>query len=312
MSLRSAVAFLKNVPDISKDTYYFGGGWIYASSPAILAAHPVPHMLGDFGLRASELDRVVARMGVEPTVEPGDGTLVLKRGRLKSSIDLLEPATPPNPLHDDPTPPDPMPEGLLAAIKKVLPFVSKDGNWQKSVQLLPGGVRAISSRHACHVDVPALDVAICVVTDDAARYLASLDDPSGWRQLDGSLAFFWPSGAWMRCQLSVFPWPALADNVFKLAEGEPPVAITDEWREAFADVSALGDGHVDVSPTHVAAKTPNGNHSAAFATGVKDHSRWNIQALASVIEIADAWGPDEKPAPFRGDGCRGVIMKVGS
>lgn len=312
MSLKSAVSFLKSVPDISRDTYAFHEGWVYAASPAILAAYPVPHMQGTFGLRASELSRVVTRMAVEPVIEAGDGTLVLRKGRLRSAIDLLDVEPPPNPLHAEEEQPDPLPEGFMEALEKVLPFISKDGAWQKSVQIIPGALRAISGQCSCVVDVPSLTVeaGAVVITDDAARYLASLDAPSGWRQLPGALGFFWPSGAWMRCQLSVFPWPALADTVFKLADAEPTVEITEELREALADVSALGDGHVDITPTSVVGKTPTGKHTAEFTTGLKEDTRWKIEALANVIKIATAWSPDLKPAPFRGEGCRGVIMKL--
>jgi hypothetical protein len=307
MTLRSAVAFLKKVPDISRDTYVFDGGWVYAASPAILAAHPVPHMQGSFGLRASELDRVVARMGVEPTVAAGDGTLILRRGSLRSAIDLVEGVAPRLPDLEGRVA---LPEGLLGAITTVLPFVGVEGSWQKSVQIRNGEVRAMNSTSGVVVDVRGLTVEEpAVMTDDSAKYLVSLEAPVGWLEQPGSLSFFWASGAWARFQLSVLAWPDLADKILKLGEGETPVVITGEWREAFADVASLGEGSVVISPTSVVGASPTGKHAADFATGVTEESRWKITALAEVIKIAEAWSPDAKPSPFRGENLRGVIMK---
>lgn len=313
MGLREAVAFLKRVPDNTRDSYAFADGWAYARGAAMLGAYPVPHMLGTFGISASDLNSAVERMGTEPRVEAGDGTLVLRRGRLRSSIDLVDEPPPSDPLHGSDVAPEPIPDGFLAAIATVLPFVAAEGTWQRTVELAPGRIRAIDRSHGVSVDVPALALDSPIgLTDDAARYLVARDAPIAWRRLESAVAFFFTGGAWLLCNLPAYSWPTLADSVFGRAGGEVPVVITEEWREAFADVAALGDGHVDVSPSSIVGRTLHAEHTAEFDTGAETVTRWSISALGDVVRIANAWGPDSKDgrAAFRGPNLCGILAAM--
>lgn len=311
MSLKSAISFLRGVSDATRDFYAFEDGWAYARGRSMVAAHPVPHMRGKFGASASDLDRAVARMGTEPRIEAGDGTLVLRCGRLRSAIDLVDADAPPDVPGGAGTP---LPDGLLAAVARVLPFASAEGTWQRSIDLRSGAVRAANPSSLVRVEVPALEMASpAAVTEDVASFLVSREGAVGWLpEPPSAVSFFWPSGAWMRCRLSAVEWPSsLVDPILARADGDAPVAVTDEWREAFADVAALGDGHVDVGPDGIVGRTAHAEHAAEFATGAARRTRWRTASLAEVIKIADAWGPDsDGPAPFRGEGTRGVVAAM--
>lgn len=316
MGLQEARAFLHRAVARSTSNgqpaqYVVHAGVMYAQSAAVLAGYPVPHMRGTFGLAASELDAALTRMKDEPMVEPAEGALALKCGRLKSTIDLFAAEPPAGMLEDDLAWIEP-PTSLVKAITTVLPFVSSEGTWQRSVELKPGLVRAVSAQHACLVEVDGLKVdGPLALTDDAATYLSELSiEPDGWVRLDSALGFKWPSGAWARCQLSAREWPTVVENVFERSTADCPVLVTDEWREAFADCNALGEGVVDLSPDKMVARSPHGIHEQQFRLGVTRETRWALKTLANVLAVAQAWDPDASggPAAFRGAALRGVAM----
>ena len=317
MPLREAIAFLKGAVARSSqgDAHYaFHDGVMFAQSSAILAAYPVPHMLGTFGLAADDLESAVDRMAEEPAIEAGDGTIVLRSGKRRSSIDLFA-AEPPGHALDDVAWLEPS-AGMIRGLKTVLPFASKEGKWQRGVELRPGLVRALSSTSACLAEVEGLEVdAPTAMTDDAVKFITSLPvEPSGWTRLPGALAFTWPSGAWMRCQLSAYDWPhKLVDPIFSTSPEGDPVEVTDEWREEFSDVKRVGEGTVDLSPSGMVGRSPHAVHHADFATGVVHTTRWTLAALAPVLEVADLWHPDTphgKGAVFRGPGVSGVVIAI--
>ena len=137
MPLREAVTFLKaavarSLSGDAPSQYTFSDGWAYASGAAgaVLAAYPVPHILGTFGLAAADLEGAVQRMSSEPAVEAGDGTLVLRAGRLRSTIDLFAAEPPGHALRESVNWTKP-PAGLLKAIRTVLPFASPKGTWER-------------------------------------------------------------------------------------------------------------------------------------------------------------------------------------
>ena len=313
MGLKSAVAFFKGIPDRTRDIYSFDEGWMYTSALSLDAAYPVPHMLGKFGLTASDLDAAVTRFAGEPRVEAGDGTLVLKSGRLKSSIDLVDVDEPSQALHKTVPNPDAIPENLLEAIEMVLPFAASDGTWQKSVELSKGKVRAIDSYHGASAEVPGLDLGDPLpLPADTLKFIVSREAPIGIKRLPSALAIFWASGAWVLLRLSTQAWPSLADSIFaKAKDAETPVAFTDEWREAFVDVAALGDGYIDLAPDGLTAKTAHAEARAELPTGAAGSSRWRRANLADVMKVATHWDPDAPaPAPFRGDGIVGIVAGV--
>ena len=312
MGLIDAHKFLRGAVR-GQPSYGFDEGRMYARGPALLASYPVPHMLGTFAVAQEELDSALSRMPSEPVVSGGDGAIVLRSGRLRSTIDLLDYASPGNAPAPDDAWPEP-PAGLLAALGRALPFVSDSGTWNRSVKLETGRVLAMSGFSAVAVDVPGLEVeGHLALTDEVAEYLSKLPPPARWLVDASSVSFSWASGAWVRCQSTALPWP---DGVFDralgmgVADGDP-VAISDAFREAFADVVALVDGNgvVVVDPEGMRGKSEHAEHVVAVPTGVAGESQWAIRALRPVVPVARRfWPRADGPSRFEADDARGVVM----
>ena len=257
MTLVSAIKFLKgavqrNLPGGAPSTYVFCDGVVYARGAGMLAAYPVPHILGTFALAADDIERALARMPAEPQISAGNGTIVFKAGRLRSSCMVMA-ADEPGGKIDPNAAWQPPPTQLLEVLRTVLPFVSPDGTWQRSAKLETGRVLALSDKSAIEVLLPNLNVGnhnISLAVESVA-YLAALDKaPTGMLADDRSLSFLWANGAWARCQLMAQAWPdGIADRLLaRDGDDAPPIDITPEWRGAFDDIDALGDGTITVGP----------------------------------------------------------------
>jgi len=317
MPLLDALPFLKgavqrSLPGGAPSTYVLHEGAMYARNAAILASFPMPHILGTFALAADDLESALGRMPTEPQISAGDGTLILKAGRLRSAITLLA-CEPPSGRPDGINSWDDPPAGLMSALRLAEPFVPKDGTWQRGIKLEDGRALAISNRAAIEVTVDGLEVmGQAVITDDCVRYLAKLDgDPSSVHFSDIALWLRWASGAWVRCQLSALEWPPdIFDRILDGAGDDVPIELTQEWRDAFADIAALGDGTLTVREAALYGRTEHAEHEAEFTTGAARETYWSLATLKSMFASgAAAWNPDAQgPAAFRGKGFRGVVM----
>ena len=314
MPLREAVKFLKGAFKTST-VYSFHDGRCWVRSERAFASYPVAHILGTFALAAPDLEKAMGRMDSEPIVEPGDGTMVLRAGRLRSSIDLLA--------AEGPAPSDEggwddlvtAPTKLLEALARALPFVSAEGTWQRSVLLATGSLAALSNHSAARVLYPELELPDPIaIPSESADYLIGLGaEPTRWLIDPNSVRFEWPSGARVRCQLFAEGWPGVADRVLGMADAEgaePPVAVTDEWREAYDDAAALGSGELVVSPKDIVSRSDHGEHRIEFPTGVSRETKWSLSSLKAVLAVATRWDPDgEGPARFVGDAIRGIVAR---
>jgi hypothetical protein len=321
MSLLVAVPFLRgavarSLPGGAPSLYLFHDGRMYARSPAILASYPTPVIMGTFAMAADDVEGAIDKLGAEPTIGAGDGTIVLRVGKRRSSIDLLD-ADPP-----DGTPtPDPTwtvpPSGLLDALRTAAPFVDDGGSWNRGVKLETGRVVALSSRSAIAVDVPDLAVeGQASLSDDAVNYLTKMrDPPDRWLLGPTSASFAWPSGAWVRCQLVAIPWPeGIFEKAMDLVDGPDVVhhgvvEVTDGFRESFGYVSSLGDGEVTIGPEGMVGRSAHGEHRDDSPIPLDAETRWTIRALKPVVAVADRWRPDAGGrARFEAKGLRGVVV----
>lgn len=319
MTLKEAVAFLKgavarSMPGGQASVYTVHSGWLYAQSPAILAAYPVPHMQGLYSLAADDLEGALARMSTEPTLDAGDGTLILKSGRLRSSIQLLE-ADEPTSTYDDVSAENnetqDVPDGLMRGLAAALPFVSRDGTWQRGIRIEEGRVLAINNRCGIEVTLPELSPpAPSILTSECVVYLTKLSNAPATVRFAGSYVLFgWPNTAWARCQAMAAEWPAVVDNILNGADDAAPIEITADWRSSFDDVASLGDGNVDLRPDGIFGKSAHAEHNAEFETRVTRTTYWSLEALKPVFACAERWNPDAQGAArFTATGLRGVVM----
>jgi hypothetical protein len=327
MSLLQAIPFLKgavgrSLPGGAPSIYIFDEGVMYAQGPSVLAAYPVPHMLGTFAMGADDIERALGRMSSEPTVAAGDGTIILKSGRLRSTVDLL-PCEPPEILNHEEG--DPPPSALIDALRTALPFIPTEGTWNRSVMIDGSRIVALSNRASIEVVFDTLaDCQQVTLSDDCAAYLCGLKDaPASWQHTNNAVIFSWADGIWARCQKTALPWPApydspsffdsFTDEAERKKRGwdalSNPVPITDEFRAAFEDVAALGDGTVTLTPDGMIGRSAHAEHAADLLTGALTKTIWDIKALKPVMAIAKEWHPDaDGPAYFTGPSCRGVVV----
>lgn len=295
--------------------YGFDGGRVFARSPAVLASYPIEHILGTFGMSTADVDGALSRMSAEPVASPGDGTLVLRSGRIRSTIDLLD-YTPPGVVVEVDDSWSDLPDGLYAALAAVAPFISDSGTWNRSVKLDAGRVLAMSGRSAVAVAVPGLAVSGHVaLTDDTVEYLTKLDLPARWLLDGSSVAFAWSTGGWARCQSTALEWPTgILDRVFALAPTDAePTVVDDDFREAFADVVALvskaGEGTVEIGPRGMRGRSEHAQHVVDVPIAVELESLWSIRTLRPVVAVATRWWPNpDGPSRFEGNGIVGVAM----
>lgn len=314
MGLLDAIKFVRGAVR-GQPVYGFDEGRVFARAPAILASYPVEHILGTFGMATSDIDGALSRMKAEPVASPGDGTLLLRSGRIRSTIDLLE-YTPPGVVVEVDDSWVELPVGLHEALIAAAPFISDSGTWNRSVKLDRGRVLAMSGRSAAAIEVPDLDVPGHVaLTDDTVEYLSKLDTPSRWI-IDGTaVAFSWTTGGWARCQSTALEWPnGIFDKVMALGpHDDPPTMIDDDFRDAFADVVALvsktGEGTVRIGPNGMMGKSEHAQHVVDVPLTVEVESVWSIRTLKPVVAVAQRWWPNpDGPSRFEGVGIVGVAM----
>jgi hypothetical protein len=325
MSLQEAIKFLKgavarNLPGKAPSIYVFHEGWAYAQDSAITAAYPVPHLLGTFALAAEGVDAALSRFASEPTVGAGDGSITLKSGRTRSALKLMYADPPALTVPEDGW--QPLPKGMITAFRMVLPFISEQGTWQRGARIKGNTISGFSNKSVieievedldmCEVDNDVLDIGNHVVLgNDCLTYITSLsDEPTDFNLVRGALYFRWASGANLRCQLLSTDWPDAVDNIQTQVGEDAPVVIDDNWRQAFADAAALGEGNVEVTSEGLISRTMHATNEIDLSTGVTVTTRWMLDALEPVMKLATSWNPEaiDRRARFYGPGLRGVVV----
>ena len=304
--LRGAAASRGNAAAI----YTFHDGWCYARNPAILAAYPTPELQGTFGLAAAQLEAALARFPTEPTISSNDdGSLILKSGRLRTSLVPVF-VDPPEDIIVDIW--QQVPTDFIEALRVVVPFLAKEGTWQRAVRFSGNTLTALNQRSAIEVTVPDLSAPEALVSDEFATYLIGLaESPIKMAFGQGAMFCQWPNSAWAKAQLLNFEWPASADKVMAMGGEEAPIAITDEWREAFKDAAALSDGQIQVCPEGLKGRLASMSVDIEFTTGVARTSKWAVQVLEPMFKVAERWNPDgEVTARFVGKNLRGIVAKL--
>jgi hypothetical protein len=316
-NLRDAVAFLKDAVGQNKaqPVYVFHGGACHARAPSVAASYPTPEILGTFALAAEALEPALARRAAEePALEFAGDRLTLRWSRpaLRAAMRIAEAEEPFVDLSAVGW--AACPPSLVPALRAALPFVADDGTWQRGVRLRGDRVSAFGGRSMVEVEAEGCALADVNLDGDAARYLVGLrDGPQEFGTAPGALWFRWPVGAWVRLSLLATPWPEQTDRL--LADlGDPPVALDDAWRGAIADVAALGDGAVVLTPDGVRGRTDAVDSAVEFATGVAATTEWAKDVLLPVLRVAERWDPDAAAAggrsAFAGKGLRGVVAGI--
>lgn len=316
-------------------SFYLHDGAIHANNGRMVAGHPFP-FAGTALVPAKPFHTVLAnrpdgecRWVAEGDVASGEGKLVLRRGRFRSSVKTLPVSEWVWPIYTPDI--DPLPPLLLEALPKVMPFCSENATkpWATCIEVsrdyLYATNNVVLARASCPTTVPEF-----LLPRWAAEFiLARTEGLIGWEvatnpetQAPQFVSFLWENGAWMRSTLLVERFPNVALMLADLAD--PEVAITGEWRLALTRVGRMlrqasrndDDKHVvRLSPESVCGRMASEILEVEDGTGTPvpvgaEATFWDLRYLAPVAELATHWQPTAwpKPAAWRGPGVEGVIV----
>lgn len=311
--MHEEVAFLKRA--VARDTlgllncYHIKDGQIMARDLSLQAGMPFPSLVtDDFNIPAKTLEAVLGRAKQIELTHAGH-TATVKGKRLKVDISCVEGEPPAVMLPLEGW--KPVPKGFQAALKLVMPFIlDKMNNY--GIRLMDDTVTAISARNGIEVRLPGLDAEVCCMGMACAEFLlAQDDDPLEYHQTENSIAFKWRGERWVNAQLLQRAFPN-ADRVFTQAGSNCPVVISDEWRDAYGDMSALAEDVVQMLPNKLIAVRDTHKVESDIETAIPQgtESFWSTRGLDPVIAIAKSWNPAAWPAAaaFQGPNFRGVVV----
>ena len=315
--MHDILKFLSGIPDRTPGSgifscYVVDGTSIRASSRArgMTAGVPTPSPIS-FAVPAIEMDAALSRMKevTELTIE--DDTLIVRGGRLRTSIQLCA---------DEAAQPPTLPEewvklrpGFVDLLKMALPFTG-DRRWTQGIRLWAGKVTAISGAAGIDLDAPGLAIEpAALLPAEAASFLIEQDDPAQVALADGCLVCRWDNDRWLRVQLLNEEMPEdTIRAVFGKGGDLAPVLIDDDARAAYEDAAALSDGTVWVRRSGFEGKKGVARATVAHEMEALDEahvSAWSVKNLDAVMKCATAWNPGSFPdiSLFVGKGMRGLI-----
>lgn len=320
--MHDAISFLKDA--INRGPISAGTSDCYIVEPDMIRANNECMHAGinwesgtSFVIPAVALDGFLARCKEVKNIKVSEDAVIFKSGRIQSTISRrfqvpVPPPTLPSEWHRSPP-------GLGAALKVAVQFTNEQATggriWQTGVRLWDGRVTACNG--ATFLDILLDGLAIDqprVLFKKQADFLIAQGDPDefGWDK--HTLSFRWEDGRWVRFRLIDGTFPEeIFQQLFDTRVGkEAPIAITDEWREAYQDAMALCDGTVGVTPEGFKAIKEHIESMVELETGVQNISWWNSKDLGKVIAVADAWNPANYPEAtlFIGNNIKGCIAGV--
>lgn len=292
--------------------YMVRDGQITARNEALFAGVPVDLFQYDLNIPGSELEAALGRMKTAPTVTMTDGGLVVKAGRLKTTLQCLEGESLPPPSMEQEW--HPVPAALLAAIKAARPFTSDNAQqWTSGIRLMDERVTAVNNKAGIDIYVPDLALPASLITASVADFLTAGKPPAEFVHIGNAILFRWANGCWVQAQLLAIEMPTVVEQVLDSAGLDAPVKITADWRAAYADASALADSVVEVHDDGIRGKRGSSMVEVEIAVpGMPPTSWWETKVLDSIVDIATHWNPAAwpKPAFFQGDNLRGLISGI--
>lgn len=225
----------------------------------------------------------------------------------------------------------PVPDNFIPVLKSLRAFISDNPAqaWAGCVAIESGNMYATNNIALAGAACDVGEVQTLLPANAIDFVLRRIEGLQSWFCNHNYIAFKWESGAWMRVQRVEGKFPERAAGMVREAyDIEPTQEITDEFREAFADVAGLAEDTIRVYADRLESKYKKSVIVAAcecevpadgeqwdaatqknkpVAGGV---SIWGAAFLAPVISQATHWSPGlwPKPAPFRGDNVAGFIV----
>lgn len=289
--------------------YVIKEGSIYARNMMLQAGISMESAVS-FIVPASEFDAALARMPEIQSLTVNADDVVVKCGRLKSTIKLYKSEAPPVP--DMPDVWTRSPPGLTNALRLALPFLG-DRDWTEGIRLMSDRVTAACNNRGIDIKLPGLEFEEPVLIEKTvAGFLIAQGDPDEYVPSANSVMFRWDDGRWAKAQLLNTVMPDV-DRIFNAGGSDTPVALSAEWRQAYDDIVGLGEGKF--SMTRAGFKTQKGAADSEVEFPMEelpeDHaSYWDSKVLDAMLTCATSWNPAAYPAGalFVGDDLRGMVM----
>lgn len=321
MEMQDAVDWITDAlskKNIAKEMthYRVENGEIRATDGRLVAGHPFPHP-GPFLVPGAEFEKILRKFAVQPTIEVGEGNVVLKTSRARGTIQTL-------PLdkwdygniNEDAW--EDVPEGLVPTLRDLLPFVSDNATqpWALGIALNHGYAYATNNVALAGVRCPMLGEIAAILPVWAAQFVCDREEGLvEWCWTDHYLAFRWSNGAWMRSQLIDATFPDQAIQMILSAEqAVPSFAISTEFRALLDRAASLSDGLLHITSSGVkgsfghATYEEDSEDSSTFESLGDLDTMWSSKYLLPVIKVAQHWSPEDWPkSKFRGERIFGWI-----
>lgn len=299
--IKSALATKEVIAHLTH--YYFSQGEIIAANGRMTAGVPFQHDM-ECLVPADRLDAFIANAPPEFKFKLINGDeLSLTAPKLRARIKVLGAGEyqVARPEGDGYTPP----ENLLAAIKVLAPFVSKNAThpWSTGVFLKGDQAYATNNTVMARCEPTGYQGPNIIVPGWACDYLMERSEaPTEMYVTENSLSFIWSDASWMRTQLLAGEWPEICDSMI---DGiDPPEAEIDPDLRAALKIASVFDGErIELQAGKIIAGSASSTLAEVDANithGIG--SIWNPQLLAPVLEIATKWNPDLYPNPVPWDG----------
>jgi hypothetical protein len=293
--------------------YVVKGGVIYCRSMAMQAGVGMESAV-DFNVPAGALDAALSRMKEIQSLTVDDGKVVIRSGRMSSTI-RLNPEEPPG-LPDMPKKWTKTPVGFAQAVELAKAHIGEMG-WSACVRIMDGRVTAF--RNASGIDINVVGLKLKnenLITSEVADFLVAQGGSDEYAEQENSICFRWDDGRWMRAQLyNAKMAEANIANIFENAGTLVPVEITQDMKAAYEDAAAMTDKIVMMTAEGFEGRRGEGESRNVIECKIKgvpkDHrSIWDTKYLDVVMAQAKAWNPLTWPAPcyYEGPGFRGVVM----
>lgn len=289
--------------------YFVHNGMLYSRNEAVQAGAPFADVPANFNIPADDLDRVLGRMDKAVYALGERGELIIKSGRLRSTIQCV-PGEPP-PIVDFDGPWLTVPPTFIGALRQAAPFASTNPGWTSGIRLMNERITALNSRSGIDIYVPDLALDTVMITKNVADFIVE-QVPHEYGQIPGALLFRWKDGRWAQAQLLTYEMPESVESILSSTGLDAPVEITADWRKAYADASALVESIVELHPGGFRGRNKASEVDIEFEQNVEECSWWETKVLDSVVEIASHWNPAAwpKPAFFKGPNFRGIVSGV--
>jgi len=300
--VHGAVSKKELVPVLTHFCVY--AGRVQGSNGKFYIDAPVPELEGhEMTVNAKRFLAALDAAGDNVKLKVGEGSITVSSGRFRAKVpttaELFPRADAPN---GDAVPCD----GLVAALRRLTPFIGEDAtrDWARGVLLRGGKAYATNNVVLAAADAPDLGTDIIIPAELVDELIRIGDDPDVML-LDGSSVGFYWGDAWLRGKLLAGEWPNV-DEMIAMAEGDLP-----ELPEGLADsVVQVKPFANDLFPS--VKFTDDGLESDGATVEGYDlpHKMYHLPSILAVLGQATHADFSQCPSPWSGEGILGLLIEA--